>query len=68
MELNSLVPFDCEFVVMNWDCLLTNRGVQVIPRVLQQIPIQSTERVQKTEHTWVRFIGVTLPSSRSLAR
>jgi len=47
MKLNGLVPFDREFVVMNWDCHLINRGVQVITRMLQQIPVQSIEPVRK---------------------
>lgn len=51
MELNGLAPFDREFVVMNWDCLLINRGVQIIPHMLQHIPVQSTEgvRINKTD-------------------
>lgn len=46
MKLHGFVSLDCELVVMSLDCLLINRGVQVIPRVLQQFPIQSTAPVR----------------------
>ena len=37
MKLNGSVPLDRELVVMNWDCLLINRRVQIISRVLQRV-------------------------------
>jgi len=48
MKLHGFVSLDCEFVVMDWHCLLINRRIQVIPRVLQGFPLQSTKRVRKS--------------------
>ena len=47
MKLHGSVSFDCELVIVDWDCLLVDRGVQVVPRVLQRFLVQSTESVRK---------------------
>lgn len=45
MKLYGFVSLDCKLVVMDRGCLLVNRGIQVVSRVLRQFPVHSTERV-----------------------
>ena len=60
MNLDGFVSFDCELVIMDWDRLLINRGVQVVSYVLQRLPVYSTERVREngthlSEIDWGNF-------------
>ena len=45
MNLDDFVSLDRELVLMDWDRLLINRGVQVVSCVLWRFPIHSAERV-----------------------
>ena len=47
MKLHGFVSFDRELVVVNWDCLLVNRSVQVVSCVLRWSPVQPVTHVQK---------------------
>ena len=51
MDFDGFVSFDRELVIMDWDCLLTNRGVQVVSCVLWGFPVHSAGRVWETERT-----------------